>query len=158
MNYIYYCVAFGGSMEEDRDYCSLVRFAYEEKEKGKGEGEEVQGKKKIHSYSLIFYGFVGESDKLRADELRLLIGEIARHQQGLTEQPLSISLGTPAARQTTISSARRGADPSRKLPGPASNNCPSVLGPGHRKEQHRRYRLSLSVLGPLAAAAGVVAQ
>jgi hypothetical protein len=58
-------------MEEDRDYCSLVRRAYEEKEEGKGEG--VQGKKKIHSYDLSFYGFVKSKVKLRADELPLLI-------------------------------------------------------------------------------------
>jgi hypothetical protein len=56
-------------MEEDRGYCELVRCAYQEKE----EGEEVQGKKKFHSYELNSYGFVGGSVKLRADELPLLI-------------------------------------------------------------------------------------
>jgi hypothetical protein len=136
-------------MEEDRDYCQLVRTLYK---------EVIREGRTIHSYCLSPFAFPEGSAKLRADELPLLIGEIARHQQGLTEQPLCIDLGTPATRQTSISSARRGADSSRKLPGPASNNCPSVLGPGHRREQHRERGLSLSVIGPLAAAAGVVAQ
>jgi hypothetical protein len=58
-------------MEEDRDYRSLVRRAYKEKEEE--EGEEVQGKRKIHFYSLNSYGFGFDSVKLRADELPLLI-------------------------------------------------------------------------------------
>jgi hypothetical protein len=92
-------------MEEDCHYCSLVRLAYKEQEGG----EEVQGKKKIHSYDLRFSGFGYDSVKLRADELPLLIGEIARHQQGLTEQPLRIELGTPVtSRQQSV---RRGGVP-----------------------------------------------
>jgi hypothetical protein len=58
-------------MEEDRDYCSLVRRAYKEKEEE--EGEEVQGKRKIHFYSLRFFAFPEGNAKLRADELPLLI-------------------------------------------------------------------------------------
>jgi hypothetical protein len=50
----------------------------------------------------------------------------------------------------------RGADPSRKLPGPAFKRWPSVLSPEHRHEQHREHGLPVSVVDQLAAAAIVV--
>jgi hypothetical protein len=51
-------------MDNDRDYCSLVRVSYK---------EEIREGRTIHSYDLGFYGFGYGSVKLRADELPLLI-------------------------------------------------------------------------------------
>jgi hypothetical protein len=72
MNYIYLLLRVVlRDMEKDRDYCQLVRRAYEEQEEE--EGEEVQGKKKIHFYDLSSFVFPESSVELRADELPLLI-------------------------------------------------------------------------------------